>query len=98
MKIQACHYIDADSADLWKSSLFFIDTLTYAAFKTAIMKLYPGADDNHKWVISNLNKLVGAWSRNGIADSHQLGTYYHSFLNISHFLILKDCLSENEQS
>ena len=98
MKIQACWYIDTDSVDLWKSLPLFEETSTYPAFKMAIMKLYPGVDDDHKWVISDLDKLVGAWSRNGIADSNQLGTYYHSFLNILHFLISKGCLSENEQS
>jgi hypothetical protein len=34
-------------------------TKTFDKFKSAIFKLYPGSESEHKWTIADMDKLVG---------------------------------------
>ncbi|THH12907.1 hypothetical protein EW146_g7256 [Bondarzewia mesenterica] len=74
----------------------FLDT--YEDFKSAIYKLYPRAEEDRKWSITDMDKLVGERSRIGILSIGNLGKYHHQFLNITTFLIAKKCLSVSKQS
>jgi len=98
MKVQVCRYLDINSSDLWKSVTEYQGTASYADFKTAVTKYYPGATSDRKWNISDLDKLVGEYSRSGIYSIDELGVYYCRFMNIPKFLIEKNCLSNQEQS
>src|SRR5215510_13828727 len=69
---------------------------TYTQFKVAIFKLYPGADGECKWTISDLDHLTGEWSRVGFCNKEELGNYHRKFLVISGFLKSKNRMSENE--
>jgi hypothetical protein len=58
-KKHACQYVDIDTANLWESILEFHVTNTFKEFKSAIHKLYPGLKSECKWIIADMDKLVG---------------------------------------
>ena len=98
MKRHACHYLDIDSAELWESVSKFTTGVSFNTFRTAIHKLYPGSENDRKWSISDMDKLVGEQLRIGIFDVSDLGMYYRSFYNITQFLHTKNRISEAELS
>ena len=95
MKQYAVRYVDIDTEDGWKQ-LPEYTTGTYAQFKATIFKLYPGADGERKWTISDLDHLTGEWSRVGFRNKEELGNYHRKFLVISGFLKSKNRMSDNE--
>jgi hypothetical protein len=97
-KSYACRYLDVDSAELWESLLEYQATSTYVQFFEAVYKLYPGSEDERKWSITDMDKLVGEQLRIGIYDANDLGNYYRAFFAITQFLRTKNRLSEAEQS
>ena len=97
-KSYACRYLDVDSAELWESLLEYQATSTYVQFVEAVYKLYPGSEDERKWSIADMDKLVGEQLRIGIYDANDLGNYYRAFFAITQFLRSKNRLSEAEQS
>jgi hypothetical protein len=98
MKRHACRYLDIDSAELWESVPEFATGISFNTFRTAIHKLYPGSENDRKWSILDMDKLVGEQLRVGIFDASDLGMYYRSFYNITQFLRTKNRISEAEQS
>jgi hypothetical protein len=98
MKRHACHYLDIDSAELWESVPEFTTGISFNTFWTVIHKLYPGLENDRKWSILDMNKLVGEQLRVGIFDVSDLGMYCRSFYNITQFLCTKNRISEAEQS
>ncbi|KAF8219698.1 hypothetical protein L208DRAFT_1338495, partial [Tricholoma matsutake] len=98
MKKHACCYLDIDSSELWESLPEYQSGTSFNEFRTAVHKLYPSSEDNRKWSISDMDKLVGEQLRVGIFDGSDLGMYYCVFYNITHFLQAKNRISEAEQS
>jgi len=98
MKKHACIYVDIDSAKLWESLPQHATGISFGEFQKAIHKLYPGSEDDRKWTILDMDKVVGEQLRIGIFDANDLGMYYRSFFNITHFLCTKNRISEAEQS
>ena len=98
-KKHACRYVDVDTADLWESIGQFTDaTVTYEEFVKAVHALYPGSEEERKWSVADMDKLVGERSRLGILSLADLGDYYRHFYTITTFLRSKTRLSEAEQS
>jgi hypothetical protein len=97
-KKHACRYINIDTADLWEAIPEFDVTKTFNEFKSAILKLYPGSESEHKWTIADMDKLVGEQLQMGILDVSDLGNYYRVFYTITQFLLTKNHISEAEQS
>jgi hypothetical protein len=98
-KKHACHYVDIDTADLWESIAEFADgNATYDAFVKAVHTLYPGSEEEHKWSVADMDKLVGEQSCLGILSLADLGEYFQQFYTITTFLQSKTCLSKSEQS
>jgi hypothetical protein len=64
----------------------------------AVHTLYPGSDEERKWSIADMDKLIGERSRIDIISLSNLGEYYRQFLTITTYLRSKNCLSEAEQS
>jgi hypothetical protein len=96
-KPYAVRYMDADVADLWESIAEF-SAGSYDDFKKAIHGLYPGSEEERKWNMADMDKLVGEQLRIGIYSVADFGTYYRSFIQITKFLIDKIRLSEKEQA
>ncbi|THH09349.1 hypothetical protein EW146_g8707 [Bondarzewia mesenterica] len=73
-KTHACRFLDVDTCELWQLLAKYTDTAkTYEDFKSVIYKLYPGAEEDRKWSIADMDKLIGEHSKIGI-------------LSINHFL------------
>ena len=98
MKKHACRYLNVDSAELWELIAEYAAPSTFDEFKRAIFKLYPSSEDEHKWTITDMDKLVGEQLRVGILDANELGAYYRLFYMITQFLIRKNRISAAEQS
>jgi hypothetical protein len=99
MKKQACRYVDVDTADLWESiSEYANQQSTYEDFVKAVHALYPGSEEERKWSVADMDKLVGERSRLGVHSLGDLGEYYRQFYTITTFLRSKQRLSEAEQS
>jgi hypothetical protein len=73
MKKHACIYVDIDSAELWESLPQQATGVSFGEFRKAIHKLYPGSEDDRKWTISDMDKVVGEQLRIGIFDANDLG-------------------------
>ena len=98
-KKHACRFVDVDTSELWESLAEFADiTKTYAEFCQAIYALYPGSEEERKWSVADMDKLVGERSRLGVLSLGDLGEYHRQFLAITTFLIGKMRLSAAEQS
>jgi hypothetical protein len=90
-------YVDIDTLDLWESLPEHNAMRSFADFVKAVFKLYPGSEGDRKWIISDMDKLIGEQLRLGIHDMAGLGTYYCAFYTITSFLCDKNHISEAEQ-
>ena len=97
-KSYACSYLDIDSAELWEALPEYDEPDNWDSFKAATFKLYPGAEDERKFSIADMDKLVGEQLHIGIYTDKDLGNYYRSFFSITQFLLTKNRLSIAEQS
>jgi hypothetical protein len=93
----ALRYASCEDNELW-STLPEAETQLpdYAKFCDAIIKLYPGADDERKYAESDLERLIETQKQYGIESRAELGHYYREFRRISKFLIDKKRLSDIE--
>jgi hypothetical protein len=96
MKKHACRYVDIDTSELWESIPEYEPAVSFNNFRIAVHKLYPGSEDDRKWSISDMDKLVGEQLRVGIFNSNDLGLYFRSFYNITKYLSTKGRISEAE--
>ena len=63
-KRNACSYVDVDTSELWESLAEYTDvTKTYLEFVTTIYMLYPRSEEERKWSVADMDKLVGERSR-----------------------------------
>ena len=91
MKQHARRHVDVDTTELWETLTEYADvTKTYEEFKTAVYALYPGSDEERKWSVADMDKLVGERMRIGIISLGDLGEYYQQFLAITKFLISRE--------
>jgi hypothetical protein len=98
MKKHACRYVDIDTSELWESIPEYAPGISFNDFRIAVHKLYPGSEDDRKFSISDMDKLVGEQLRISIHNLNDLGVYYRTFYNITLFLLTKHRISEAEQS
>ena len=87
-KRQTTQYLDVQTAELWELLPEYNsqDPNTYELWKRAIIALYPGAKQECKWSIADMDKLVGERSRIRIYSIEDLGAYHRAFLLITTFL------------
>ena len=97
-KQAVAHYTDIDTSELIESQIEYSDpTKTYADLKAALLKLYPGAEEERKYTNKDLEALISIWSQRGIHSASDLGSYHRDFLTITRFLISKSRLSTLQQ-
>jgi hypothetical protein len=97
-KQHAFRYLDIDSCKLWESLSEYNAASRWDIFRVAVHRLYPGSEDDRKWSISDMDKLVREQLHIGIIEVTDLGTYYRVFFNITQFLCTKQRISEAKQS
>ncbi|KAG5649061.1 hypothetical protein H0H81_006630, partial [Sphagnurus paluster] len=96
MKRHTLRYLEVETSELWEE-LTEYTAGTHAEWRTAIFKLYPGASDDRKYTIADLDKLVSERARTGLSSVEDLGKYYCAFLPITRFLETKGRLSAREK-
>jgi hypothetical protein len=94
MKKHACCYVNIDTSELWESIAKYLPTVSFNNFHIAVHKLYPGSEDDCKWSIADMDKLVGEQLCVGIYDENKLGLYFQSFYNIMKFLHSKNRITD----
>ena len=98
-KRHSTRYVDVDTSELWETLPEFSENATtFEDYVKKVTTLYPGADEDRKWTVADMDKLVGERARLGIISLGDLGEYYRQFLVITTFLRTKGRLSEAEQS
>ena len=76
-KSHACRFVDVDTSELWESlPAFSNQNQDFTAFVKAVHALYPGSEEERKWSVANMDKLVGEQSRLGVISLGDLGKYY----------------------
>ncbi|KAF5380618.1 hypothetical protein D9615_004771 [Tricholomella constricta] len=96
-KTHTTRYTDIDTADLWEQLDEFAVGTTYDDWRKAIMALYPGASEERKYSMADLDYLIRERHRLGIQSNSDLGEYYRQFLSVTQFLVSKNRLSINER-
>ena len=90
-------YLSPEEQQLWKA-LPSSKGNDWTKFRKELFECYPGAEDERRYTISNLETLVEKQSEFNITNSEQFGIYYRSFYVIASFLQDKKKLNEREIS
>jgi hypothetical protein len=75
-KEQAKRYVPREDADLWVSLAEYAAGSSYEDFKAAVLRLYPGADDERKYSRHEVDRFVADRQRLGIASLEELASFY----------------------
>ena len=81
--------------ELW-SGLVSAQVGDWAVFRTDVMALYPGADNDRQYGVADLTRLTARYASYGIQTRAELGEYYREFIRITDYLIAKQRLSGHE--
>jgi hypothetical protein len=98
-KKHATGFLSVDDQDIWEAlEEFSTATKSYAEFKDAVLKLYPGTDVDRKYTLADLDALVGEYARLGILSKGDYSEFHRQFLVITRYLLAKQRLPQAEQS
>lgn len=62
---------------MWKSLAEYSDAnASYEDWKKKVMCLYPGMNNDKRWNLADLDKLIGERARIGIFTTRDFGAYY----------------------
>ncbi|KAI0369557.1 hypothetical protein BV20DRAFT_903556, partial [Pilatotrama ljubarskyi] len=92
-------YLPIDVSDLCESLPEYAnEDKTYEDFKKAIIALYPGAGEDRKFAVADVENLVAKRAAVPIANISELSAYYRDFFSMTSYLMKHNRLSESEQS
>ncbi|KAJ7106002.1 hypothetical protein C8R44DRAFT_745648 [Mycena epipterygia] len=98
-KKHATRFLSVEDQEIWEALTSFSDaTKSYTEFKTAVLKLYAGNDEDRRFGLGDLDALIGQYARTGILSKEDLTSFYRQFLRITTYLVGKGRLSPAEQS
>ena len=98
-KAQTICYVEVDTADMWKSLPEYSDPgSSYEDWKKKVVSLYPGANEENRWTLADMDKLIREHARMGIYTIGDFWAYYCAYYTISAFLVQKNRMSQAEQS
>ncbi|KAJ6471579.1 hypothetical protein C8R47DRAFT_1077231 [Mycena vitilis] len=97
-KKHATRFLGVDDQEVWEALEEFKAAHTYAEFKAAVLKLYPGNDADRKYSLADLDALVGQYARVGMLSKGDYSDFYRQFIVITKYLIGRQRLSLTEQS
>ena len=85
-KAQTMHYVEANTMDMWKSLPEYSNpNFTYEDWKKEVVSLYPGTNEEKRWTLADVDKLIGECARMGIYMIGDFRAYYCAFYTISMF-------------
>ena len=86
-KENARRYLQREDFELWKSLPEFAANVTYEDFKTAVLRLYPGATEDRKYCLADVDRLIEDRKQEGIQTLEELSGYYRRFLVMTSYLL-----------
>jgi hypothetical protein len=78
-KKYAIQYLEINLADLWETLLEFHAMSTYEEFISAVLTLYPGASEERKWSMIDVDTLIGECLHIGILMASDLAQYFCTY-------------------
>jgi hypothetical protein len=74
-----------DTAETWKALVSYnvASGKSYEEWKKEVTTLYPGVDEEKRWTIADMDKLVGERARIGIHNNDDFAAYYRTFYMIT---------------
>ncbi|KAI0372512.1 hypothetical protein BV20DRAFT_908927, partial [Pilatotrama ljubarskyi] len=92
-------YLPIDVSDLCESLPEYAnEDKMYEDFKKAVIALYPGAGEDRKFAVADVENLVAKRAAVPIANISELSAYYRDFFSMTLYLMKHNRLSESEQS
>jgi hypothetical protein len=92
MKKHATRFLSIEDQEIWEGlPSFKAAQKSFSDFKAAILKLYSGNNEDHRFELNDLDALVGQYSQVGILSLNDLKMFYRQFLRITTYLIDKNC-------
>jgi hypothetical protein len=85
----AMRYADTEDEQLWKG-VVPVGGITWAAFKTALVTLYPGADGGKRYTANDLGDLVASQVVKCITTTTDFSKYHRTFKKILQHLMEKE--------
>jgi hypothetical protein len=70
----------------------------YADFKKEVFALYPNLDNDRRYTVNDLERLVEEYRAKKILNKDALGDFHRDFMRISVFLLDKSRISERERN
>jgi len=77
---------------------FKVVNKNWNAFMAAVLKLYPEVDDQHRYTLKDLKKLIRKQSDASIKTVTDLAEFHRIFLEISTWLVDKQLIGEHERN
>ncbi|KAJ3564556.1 hypothetical protein NP233_g8219 [Leucocoprinus birnbaumii] len=97
-KIQhTLRYLDYHEYETWKSRPS-AQGLDWEAFKRDITSLYPGADEDRRYTLVDLELLADKQARQPMRSRYQFGEYYRQFVTVSDWLLAHNEISLRERN
>ena len=90
----ALRYLEIDEEQLWTRKQ--TAGMTFQAFKSAIVKLYPGADGDKLYTWTDFREVVRTAQLKSPANRDEFGQYTRDFQRIADFLKAKGKISDRE--
>ena len=85
-------YLDFCEYETWRTHRSACG-YNWDAFKAEITALYPGADENRKYTVVDLEILVDKQTHEPMQSRYQFGDYYCQFVTISDWLLAQHKIS-----
>jgi hypothetical protein len=96
-KEYATNYVTANVAETWEAiPEYTTDTYTYIQFRDRLFEVYNQL--SLRYILSNLNQLIGKRQRVGMRNLQDLSDFHLSFNAIATYLAKNNLLSSREQS
>lgn len=96
-KVYACRYVDYNVVDDWENLDEYLLPATYLDFKTAVYKLYPGADAVTKYTRAGLQQYVREVSVQPFRTLRDWAEFFRTFSTQTKWLIAQAKISMIDQ-
>jgi hypothetical protein len=94
---QTLRYLDGNDYDAWRSCRTASGN-DWDDFKREIINMYPGAEDDSLYSVTDLELFVERHASSPMRDRFQFGSYYRDFLTRTGWLLNRGLISHRERN
>ncbi|KAF5355070.1 hypothetical protein D9756_005756 [Leucocoprinus leucothites] len=95
--VHTLRYLDSRDYDAWTSRPSAAGA-DWIRFKEDILAMYPGAEDDARYNVTDLEVFVERHAAKPMRDRFQFGEYYREFLTRSAWLLNRNLISQRERN